>query len=489
VTGAGIRVYDTRRRAKVPFEPVVPGKAGMYVCGMTVQDKPHVGHMRYAVSTDAIRRHLESKGFVVTYVTNFTDIDDRIIARANEEGIPHEKVSERNIEAFLRYSRILNLEPATHYPRATEHIPEIVDLIRRLIDGGYAYASGGDVYFEVRRWPRYGELSGRNVDELRSGVRIEVGESKRDPLDFTLWKGAKPGEPAWDSPWGRGRPGWHIECSAMAMKFLGEEFDFHGGGQDLLFPHHENEIAQSEAATGRPFARYWIENGLVNLDGAKMSKSTKHFFSIEDVVARVDPEVVRFYLQSTHYRSPIEWNEDRLEEARIGYARLREALARAERAGAPEGGGPSHQPHQPLHPLHKDLDSARLLVEVAELRRQFVEAMDDDFNTARAQGHLFEIAKAINRVADQADPTPVERAALPVAGRHLRQLGETIGLFWGAQPAEESTPPEVQDLIRKRDEARMQMQWGRADQLRDEIAALGYVLEDGKGGTRVRRKS
>jgi cysteinyl-tRNA synthetase len=478
VTGKGIRVYDTRRRAKVPFEPVTPGKTGMYVCGMTVQDKPHVGHMRYAVSTDAIRRYLESKGFVVTYVTNFTDIDDRIIARANEEGIPHEKVAQRNIDAFLQYSKVMNLEPATHYPRATEHIPEIVELIRRLIDKGYAYVSGGDVYYDVRRWPRYGELSGRNVDELRSGVRIEVGESKRDPVDFTLWKGTKPGEPAWDSPWGPGRPGWHIECSAMAIKYLGEEFDFHGGGQDLLFPHHENEIAQSEAATGHTFARYWIENGLVNLEGAKMSKSTKHFFSIEDVVARVEPEVVRFYLQSTHYRSPIEWNEDRLEEAGIAYARLREALARAESVTAGENGAPPSG----------DLDATGLLVEVAGLRHQFVEAMDDDFNTAKAQGHLFEIAKAINRVADQSDATPIERAGLPIAGRHLRELGETIGLFWGQPAAEAAAPSQVQDLVRKRDEARMQMQWGRADQLRDEIAALGYVLEDGKGGTRVRRK-
>jgi len=476
MSATGIRVYDTRRRAKVPFEPVVPGRAGMYVCGMTVQDKPHVGHMRYAVSTDAIRRYLESKGLVVTYVTNFTDIDDRIIARANEEGVSHEEVSERNIQAFLHYSKVLNLEPATHYPRATRHLPEIIDLIQRLIDKGYAYAAGGDVYYDVRRYPRYGELSGRNVDELRSGVRIEIGEAKRDPLDFTLWKGAKPGEPSWESPWSQGRPGWHIECSAMAMKYLGEEFDFHGGGQDLLFPHHENEIAQSEAATGRTFARYWIENGLVNLDGAKMSKSTKHFFSVEDVVARVDPEVVRFYLQSTHYRSPIEWNEDRLEEAGIAYARLREALARAESATSETPIGLN------------EIRNAHLLEEVSELRRQFVEAMDDDFNTARAQGHLFEIAKAINRVADQGDAVPIERAALAATGRHLRDLGEMIGLFWGGTPAEETVPDAVQALVVKRDEARMQMQWGRADQLRDEISALGYVLEDSKGGTRVRRK-
>ena len=466
-----LRAYDMRRRAKVPFEPVRPGHAGMYVCGMTVQDKPHVGHMRYAVSSDAIRRVLEWKGYQVTYVTNFTDIDDRIIARGNEEGIPFQQVSQRNIDAFLRYAKLLNIKPATHYPRATEHIPEILELIQLLIEKGYAYASGGDVYFDVRKYSRYGELSGRNVDEMRTGVRIEVGESKRDPLDFTLWKGAKPGEPSWPSPWGPGRPGWHIECSAMAMKYLGETFDFHGGGQDLLFPHHENEKAQSEAATGKTFARHWVENGLVNLEGEKMSKSTQHFFSIEDVAARVEPEVIRFYLQSTHYRSPIEWNETRLKEAGVAYARLREALTRA---GAGEA---------------KPAGASSLASEVAELARQFDEAVEDDFNTAKAQGHLFEMAKAINRVADSADAPAAERGALPAAGQTLRQLGEVIGLFWGGDSPEEEVPEEVQALVRARDESRMQKKWKRADELRDEILALGYVLEDSKGGTRARRKA
>ncbi|MGE5177003.1 MAG: cysteine--tRNA ligase [Hyphomicrobiales bacterium] len=472
-----LRVYDTRRRAKVPFTPIRPGHVGMYVCGMTVQDKPHVGHMRSAVAGDVIRRYLESKGFVVTFVYNFTDVDDRIIARAGEEGIRYEDVSERNIQAFLHYARLLNLKPATHYPRATEHIAEILRLIGTLVEKGYAYAAGGDVYYDVRKWARYGELSGRNVDDLRSGVRIEVGDAKRDPLDFALWKGAKPGEPAWESPWGPGRPGWHIECSAMAMKYLGAEFEFHGGGQDLVFPHHENEIAQSEAATGQTFAHYWVENGLVNLEGSKMSKSTLHFFSIEDVAKRVDPEVIRFYLQSTHYRSPIEWNETRLEEAGIAFARLREALVKAEGAGAEGDVAP------------KEIENTALLAEVAELRRQFTEAMEDDFNTARAQGHLFELAKAINRVADQADAPALERAALPAAGRHLREMGQTIGLFWSEAVPEEEAPESVQALVRQRDEARLQKQWARADQLRDEILALGYLLEDGKGGTRARRKS
>jgi len=473
-----LRAYDMRRRAKVPFEPVRPGHAGMYVCGMTVQDKPHVGHMRYAVSGDSIRRVLEWKGYQVTYVTNFTDIDDRIIARGNEEGIPFQQVSQRNIDAFLRYSELLNIKPATHYPRATEHIPEILELIQLLIQKGHAYAAGGDVYFEVRKYPRYGELSGRNVDEMRTGVRIEVGEAKRDPLDFTLWKGAKPGEPSWPGPWGPGRPGWHIECSAMAMKYLGETFDFHGGGQDLLFPHHENEMAQSEAATGKPFARHWVENGLVNLEGEKMSKSTKHFFSIEDVAARVDPEVIRFYLQSTHYRSPIEWSETRLKEAGVAYARLREALAKA------DAGGATSRPTEGSSPATSSLAS-----EIADLAGQFDESVEDDFNTAKAQGHLFEMAKAINRVADSPDALAAERAALPTAGRRLKELGGVIGLFWGGGTPDEDVPEAVQALVRARDESRMQKRWKRADELRDEILALGYVLEDSKGGTRARRKN
>jgi len=467
-----LRVYDTRVRKKVPFQPVRPNHVGMYVCGMTVQDKPHVGHMRYAVAGDVIRRYLESKGYEVNYVTNFTDIDDRIIDRANQEGIPFAKVSERNMKAFITYADLLNIKRATHYPRATEHIPEILELIQRLITKKHAYAAGRDVYFDVRSFPKYGELSGRKVDDLREGVRIEVGESKRDPLDFTLWKGAKPGEPSWPSPWGPGRPGWHIECSAMAMKYLGETFDFHGGGQDLVFPHHENEIAQSEAATGKTFACYWIENGLVLLRGAKMSKSEQHFFLVEDVAKTVDPEVIRFYLQSTHYRSPIEWNEDRLREAGIAYARLRSALATGEKAGG--GDLPEGTKGKGLH------------ADALKTEKKFEEAMEDDFNSAKAQGFLFDLAKAINRVAESGSDG--ERADLDYATRTLRRLGETLGLFWEGETREEEAPEEVQALVRQRDEARLQKQWQRADELRDRILALGYVLEDQKEGTRARRK-
>ncbi len=473
-----VRAYDTRRRAKLPFEKKPGDAVGIYTCGMTVQDKPHVGHMRSSISGDVIRRWLEHRGYPVTYVYNFTDIDDKIIAKANVEGVDFESVSRRNEQAYLEYALRLHIKPATHYPRATEHIPEIQALIQKLIDRGHAYASAGDVYFDVRSYSNYGQLSGHNVDDLRSGSRIDVGESKKDPLDFTLWKGAKPGEPSWPSPWGPGRPGWHIECSAMAMKYLGETLDFHGGGQDLIFPHHENEKAQSEAANEKPFVDFWVENGMVNLGGEKMSKSTKHFFLIEDVLREFEPDVVRFYLQSTHYRSPIEWNEERLREAGTAYARLRDAMSKSARLEGDSAAAAAAG----------DASRSALHAEAASLAAKFEEAMDDDFNAARAQGHLFELAKEINRVADATDATADDRAAVAAAGQTLYQLGSTVGLFATAEAAEEAAPETVQALVRQRDEARVQKDWKRADQLRDEILALGYLLEDAKGGTQARRK-
>jgi cysteinyl-tRNA synthetase len=471
-----LRVYDTRRRAKLPFDKKPGDRVGIYTCGMTVQDKPHVGHMRSSISGDVIRRWLEERGYAVTYVYNFTDIDDKIIAKAQDEGVGYENVSRRNEQAYLDYASRLQIKPASHYPRATEHIGEIHALIQKLIDRGHAYPSAGDVYFDVRSFTTYGQLSGHNVDDLRSGSRIEIGESKKDPLDFTLWKGAKPGEPSWPSPWGPGRPGWHIECSAMAMKYLGETLDFHGGGQDLIFPHHENEKAQSEAANGKPFVDFWVENGMVNLGGEKMSKSTKHFFLIEDVLGEFEPDVVRFYLQSTHYRSPIEWNEERLREAGTAYARLRDAISKAERleADAAAAGGDSTR-----SALHAD---------AAALAAKFEEAMDDDFNAARAQGHLFELAKEINRVADNPAASTDDKSAVAAAGKMLQRLGKTIGLFGGAPTPDEAAPEAIQELVRQRDKARLEKDWKRADLLRGEIEAQGFVLEDAKGGTIAKRK-
>jgi len=462
-----LRIYDTLTQSKREFVPVTPGQVTMYVCGMTVQNKPHVGHIRASLSAEVMRRYLEHMGLTVRYAYNFTDIDDKIIERATQEGVEWASVSERNIAAYRQFADLHNIKQATVYPRATEHIAEMHAMIQRLIASGHAYAAGGDVYFEVRSKADYGKLSNRRVDELREGYRIEPGEIKKDPLDFALWKGAKPGEPAWESPWGPGRPGWHIECSAMAMKHLGETIDIHGGGQDLIFPHHENEIAQSEACTGKPFANFWCENGLVNLSGAKMSKSVGNFFFIEDIAAKVDPEITRFYLLSTHYRSPIEFSLERLEEAGVAYARLRGPLERTQAWTVADGPAPG----------------GALGEAVAEADRLFHEAMDDDFNSAAAVGHLFDLARAINRALDEGGGSEAVQGA-----RRLLALGSVLGLFWKAPAAEAAWPAEVTALAEARVAARAAKDWKRSDELRDQLAALGVLVEDGPQGQKLKRK-
>ncbi len=461
-----LRIYDTLTREKREFVPVTPGHVRMYVCGMTVQNKPHVGHIRASLSAEVMRRYFEHLGYAVDYAYNFTDVDDKIIERANEEGVGYAAVSERNIEAYLKYADLHNIKRATVFPRATQHIDDMHDMIATLVEKGFAYAAGGDVYYDVRRKADYGKLSGRRVDDLREGYRIEPGEAKRDPLDFALWKGAKPGEPAWPSPWGPGRPGWHIECSAMARKHLGDTIDLHGGGQDLIFPHHENEIAQSEACTGKPMANFWTENGLVNLSGSKMSKSEGNFFFIEDIAAQVDPEVTRFYLLSTHYRSPIEFSLDRLREAGVAYQRLRTPLERAAVWTAADGPDPGGE----------------LGTAVAEADRLFHEAMLDDFNTALALGHLFDLARAVNRALDDG----VGSAAVQAA-KALFRLGGILGLFWKA-PAGESWPAEVLELAEARAAARKARDFKLSDSLRDKLSELGVAVEDGPQGQKLRRK-
>ena len=461
-----LRIYDTLTREKREFVPVTPGKAGMYVCGMTVQNKPHVGHIRASLSAEVMRRYLEHLGYTVTYVYNFTDVDDKIIERANSEGIEFATVSERNIAAYLQFADHYNIKRASHYPKATQHIAEMHAMITVLIDKGYAYAASGDVYYDVRKKTDYGKLSGRRVDELREGYRIEPGEAKRDALDFALWKGAKPGEPAWDSPWGPGRPGWHIECSAMAMKYLGETFDIHGGGQDLIFPHHENEIAQSEAYCGKPFSNYWCENGMVNLSGAKMSKSVGNFFFIEDIAKDWDPEVTRFYLMSTHYRSPIEFGLERLSEASVAYARLRGPLERANTWAVPDGPAPG----------------GALGEAVATAEKLFHEAMQDDFNTAGALGHLFDLARAVNRALDEGGGSEAVQGA-----RALHRLGAILGLFWRT-PGAEAWPAEVLALAEARVAARAAKDWKQSDVLRDQLAALGVLVEDSGQGQKLKKK-
>ncbi|MCU0639573.1 MAG: cysteine--tRNA ligase [Candidatus Krumholzibacteria bacterium] len=474
-----LKVYDTLRRKKEEFRPVNEGRVGIYFCGMTVQDKPHMGHMLAFVAGDMIRRYLKFKGYEVTYLQNFTDVDDKIIARAVEEGIDFHEVAERNIGEYFKYEKELNITPADIYPRATEHIGDIISLIRSLEEKGLAYGSGGDVYFRVRGCPFYGKLSGRRVDELQSGARIEVGETKEDPLDFTLWKGAKEGEPAWDSPWGRGRPGWHIECSAMSMKYLGETLDMHGGGLDLVFPHHENEIAQSESATGRPYVRYWMHNGLLNLQGEKMSKSTGHFFSIEDICREFPGDVVRFYLLSTHFRSTTEFGRERLKEAKAGLERIRNLCEYLDEAG--RGGGGSA--------AAGGTEGGRKLIDTAaQVKNDFLAAMDDDFNSGEAIGHIFRLVREVNRVKSE-DPAAVEgdesarNALLSLFGI----FDEILGLFRDGLPrASGSVPPEVAELAAQREEARRSRDWASADRLRARVLELGWVIEDRPEGPRLK---
>jgi cysteinyl-tRNA synthetase len=444
----------------------------MYVCGMTVQDVPHVGHLRSSIVADVIRRFFEHEGYEVTFVYNFTDVDDKIIARAEEEGVTYKEIARRNEELFLKYAAALNLKPATHYPRATEHIDDIVALIRTLIERGKAYAvPGGDVYYRVRSFPEYGKLSKKRIDDLQSGARIEVGEEKEDPLDFTLWKAAKPGEPAWESPWGNGRPGWHIECSAMSMRYCGSTLDLHGGGEDLIFPHHENEIAQSEGASGEPFVRHWVHNGWVTLAGDKMSKSTKQFRPIDEVVDAYNAEAIRLYLMGTHYRSPIEYDENRVREAETAWQRLRAPLVEVSRRRAGEA----------PHPREEEIRKG-----VEEVRSGFLDALADDFHTPRALASLFELSRLLNGALDEvpAEASPALREGASV----LKELGGVLGLFWLPLEEETEVPEEVRRRVQEREKARAARDWARADSLREELAAEGWVIEDRPEGPRIKHR-
>jgi cysteinyl-tRNA synthetase len=475
-----LKVYDTFKQKKVPFEPVTPGKAGIYFCGMTVQDRPHVGHMLAFVSGDMVRRYLEYLGYDVTYVQNFTDIDDKIIDKAQEEGIEYTEVATRNIDAYHASAAALSIKPATVYPYATAHITEIIDMIRLLEEKGHAYQAGSDVYFRVRTMEGYGKLSRRNVDDLISGARIEIGEEKEDALDFALWKGSQPPEPGWDSPWGRGRPGWHIECSAMSMKYLGETFDFHGGGEDLIFPHHENEIAQSEGATGKPFANFWLHNGLLNLRGEKMSKSTGHFFAMEDILKEYEGVVVRFYLLSTHFRSQSEFSRERLEESKKGHERLTNACETISQHLQRIGDKPGVST-----PAGDQLEEA-----AEKAREKFLAAMDDDFNSAGAIGQLFDLIRTYNILLDEHGPTLAQdREALEAVRRVLEEFDSILGLFREGFPrGVEAVPAEILSLLEERQNARKNKEFQRADQLRNAIIDAGYLIEDTPQGARVRKK-
>jgi len=488
-----LRVYNTLSGRKEEFQPLVPGKVGMYVCGVTVYDYCHIGHARANIVFDIVYRYLQFSGYDVNYVRNYTDVDDKIIARANERGISSQALSEEFIKAFDEDMLALGLRKPTHEPKATEHIAQIITLVEQLIKQGLAYESGGDVYYSVEKFPAYLKLSKRNMDEMQAGARIAPGEQKRNPMDFALWKAAKPGEPSWPSPWGAGRPGWHVECSAMSSTLLGTTFDIHGGGRDLIFPHHENEIAQSEGASGKPFVKYWLHNGFVNVNQEKMSKSLGNFFTIRDILKSYDAEVVRFFILTAQYRSPIDFSDQNLEEARLGLTRFYEALEHLEKslAKAAPGAEQAAIPETLADPVER----------LTRLEERFRNAMDDDFNTALAIGHMFDAVRAINRIiAEENALNGPLRAILEQGRTDLLRLGDVLGLFgsdpqdWLTRSAREGlseaglSAKEIEAMIVARREARANRDFARADQIRDELAAKGVQLLDGPDGTTWKMK-
>ncbi len=459
-----LQIYNSQSKQKEEFKPIEPGKIRMYVCGMTVYDLCHLGHARVMVVFDVITRYLRASGYDVTYVRNITDIDDKIIKRAAENGEDFRALTDRFIKAMHEDSAALGVLPPDLEPRATDSIDAILTMIQTLVDKGMAYAAAnGDVYYDVSQFGDYGKLSGEKPDELRAGARIEVEDAKDDPLDFVLWKAAKPGEPAWPSPWGDGRPGWHIECSAMSTQALGNTFDIHGGGMDLKFPHHENEIAQSEGATGCCFVNYWIHNGFVQINEEKMSKSLNNFFTVREVLKQYQPEVIRFFILNSHYRSPLNYSDDNLDKARAGLERIYTALR-----GAPAD---TAEPDQ-------------------EILRRFRDKMDDDFNTPEAVALLFELARDLNR-AKESEPTQTA-----ILAATLKSIGSVLGL---AQESPEAflqgsasteggmSEADIEQQIALRAAARANKDWAESDRIRDYLKDQGVLIEDGAGGTSWRR--
>ena len=464
----GLQIHNTLSGRKEPFIPIKAGEVRMYVCGVTVYDSCHVGHARSLLTFDVIYRYLCFLGYQVAFVRNFTDLDDKIIQRAKEQGTTSEAIATRYIREFSQDSAALGLLPPTHEPKATEHIPEIISLIRRLEEKGMAYRIDGDVFFPVERFPGYGKLSRRKLEELEAGARVEVDERKRSPMDFALWKASKEGEPFWESPWGEGRPGWHVECSAMSTKYLGQPFDIHGGGRDLVFPHHENEIAQSEGAFDCPFARYWIHNGFLNINQEKMSKSLGNIYTIREILERYEAATLRYYFLGSHYRSPIDFFDQGLEDAEKSMERIYETMDRLDRL-VPSNGG--------TIPDEAVLD---------EFRRE----MDEDFNTPRALAFIFDEIHALNRRLDEG-----KAAGLSARVLAMKSAGEVLGLFQEKAELFLSRKRErwmrnhglsaqaIEELIQRRDRARSAKQWQEADRIRAELQERGITLEDTPGGT------
>ncbi len=481
------KIFNTKTRKKEVFQPIEEGAVGMYVCGITAYDVCHVGHARAAVVFDVIFRHFRARGYRVTYVKNFTDIDDKIIDRANREGVTITDITDRYIRLHDEDMAALNVLAPTITPKATEHMADMITLIRTLEEKGIAYAVDGDVFFAVGNYPAYGGLSGRNLDEMMAGARVDVNDKKRNPLDFVLWKKSKEGEPSWESPWGAGRPGWHIECSAMSRRYLGDTFDIHGGGEDLVFPHHENEIAQSQAATGKPPVHYWIHNGFVKINAEKMSKSLGNIFPIREIIRQYHPEVLRLFMIQSHYRSPVDYSDTALRETRTALIRCYTALRqmkdlRAQSGGAGDAAGAAAGGY------------AKRLNDLAE---KFDAALDDDFNTAQALGFVFEAARLINTVttAEKKMPAAAKLAVCNAAAARFAHFGDVLGVFqsdpdefFRADRSLEAAKrgldiPQIESLIRDRDKARAEKDWSRADDIRRELAAMNILLKDAAGET------
>ena len=456
-----IQIYNTLTRRKEPFETIEPGKVRMYVCGPTVYDKAHIGHAMSAIVFDVVRRYLEYKGYHVEHVMNFTDVDDKIIRRSIESGDDPFAIANRYIDEFKRHIDELGILPATNYPQVSDTIGEIVEMVQTLQETRYAYAMNGDVYFRVRQDEDYGKLSRRKLDEAMAGTRVESDEAKENINDFALWKSQKPGEPAWPSPWGPGRPGWHIECSAMALKHLGEEIDIHGGGNDLIFPHHENEIAQSESYTGRSFARFWMHNGMLQLKGEKMSKSLGNLVTVDDFLADYEANVLRLLILSSHYRKPLAYNDTVVADNARALARLRGALRPA--TGTSASGAV--------------VDA--LLAAASQARRGFEDAMDDDFNTAGALGCLFELVTEINRARDAG----VATEPLAEAQSTLAELAGILGLQLRTEAAGAEAAPFIDLLLEMRSKLRAAKQFALADEIRNRLTDLGVVVEDTREGS------
>lgn len=476
-----IRIYDTRMHKKVDLETLQHGVVKMYVCGPTVYNYIHIGNARTFISFDMIRRYLEWRGYEVVFVQNVTDVDDKIINKANEEGRSAAEVAEQYTAAFIEDMHAVNVKDPTVRPKATEEIDTMIALVQKLVDTGHAYATDdGDVYFSVRSFPSYGSLSGRNIDEMEAGhrdLRTEgIEDRKRDPLDFALWKAAKPGEPSWPSPWGEGRPGWHIECSCMSKKYLGLPFDIHGGGADLIFPHHENERAQSEAADGVTFAEHWMHGGMLQINGEKMSKSLNNFFLLRDILETVDPNVLRFLMLQTHYRSPLDFSDERVDEAGVALDRIMNAVKALDWA---LGNATA---------ADDAIDAAAAADLVRATRAKFIEAMDDDFNSSKALGDVFDfVGEANTLVAGKTLSAADAEATRPV--RDL--IVELMGVFGvdleAALGSGEGLPAEVEELVAVRAEARANKDWARADEARDKLAELGYTVKDTPQGPQVER--